>query len=1254
MVMISKSTNKTQISFFSILFILSTMLFTLEVFGKDRITKGLIGAYYTDSDCSELLLIRPESSEASFNTKFFEKSKNADFRKKGQSIRCVEWFGAIVPEFSESYVFDTSDNENVQVWINEVLTIDFQSRESNPIQLTADESIPIKIRYVKSDGLSALEVKWKSPSQLKSVIEKDRLRPKRKSRKTKSKKTGNHSNLIKNFLLRFVNQFVELFSPKQAFAALATCTSPWATMLDSDCDDIPDLWEPYGYIYEYGIGLRRCSSTEVNNNIGCYQTDPLQESTDGDPFDDFMEASGINMPASIHSPGDHPLVPAYPDMNIKVTNIELSPNDTITFTDGGTESDSWSKSDSTTDTSASSTAIQLSTEYETKIKASPTDPSAEHSLKIGFKCAWDWSSTNTVYSSTTDAHESATNWSEAHTTNPSEAASAIITMSISNDGNAPIYDYRPILTLLIGDEDSAKTISIDQSMAMDFAAGQTIHNFAISRQGTGSIFTEDLTLNLNQMRMVDLGYAVDLDLLGSSEGNMLFKSANGEELYSNSWKYYKDIIEGTSATINLLLDGGGIHLSRKVYASDGTSTSPQITLIDAIELLYDITANQDGTLYIYGREVTADWVFLAPTSLYYSFTTQGVDTIFDLVLEPGMEITLQAPGMGTKPVVNYAFFHNYGTEVLAYIITNGLEIESVEANYTDSRGEIHTNVPLTRSSGTTVNASNIWRLELDIPADTSHTNSTININYKDGEGNSKTITTEMLRPYDVELAPITYSKVSETTYDLSDFDDMLVDHPKAEAFVIEMVAEQMGTSDYTLHFDENGTGTSQEYAIGITDLSLISNSTIPSSMECMELNPDSEMAYTYLVHHYYNTSSGQSLTDELYCGSKRVYRSHLVKNLSLVKGDDARLAPILWSNTDLTGTPYPMVAGQRYNYENDPSIRDGLGPEWSVGWYLKPAYAPTHNTTMLIKRPKVGANSFNADFESVSGYHGSMSFKLVGVFERDPEEKPYLYHPLNNGTVSIDMDYPDNISSILGDVEADNDSVYLVKVEARTFVGDVADLILNNTTISFGNGASWLYYTALGITFNYYPIHTHYAFIPANEGTSLSNIDVSTQIGSGAGYDRNVIDDHFKITVLGVSKEQEPGLDNGYAYEPLDTAISINNFTTSEKNMFIDGNKFDETPVAFMINMSTKQISGGRHSMTVNGEQVYFGTAATVDGQGGLPLGFKEVDHSALAYVPVNADNPYQINYKYDIDFYSNVQNAVLSAKIIGYYYEVD
>jgi hypothetical protein len=57
-----------------------------------------------------------------------------------------------------------------------------------------------------------------------------------------------------------------------------------------------------------------------------------------------MEVSGIKMDTSVAAPGNHPLVPANPDIYVSMTSYDVTRRGEITNSTGGETQDAWSNS----------------------------------------------------------------------------------------------------------------------------------------------------------------------------------------------------------------------------------------------------------------------------------------------------------------------------------------------------------------------------------------------------------------------------------------------------------------------------------------------------------------------------------------------------------------------------------------------------------------------------------------------------------------------------------------------------------------------------------------------------------------------------------------------------------------------------------------------------------------------------------------------------------------------------------------------
>ena len=114
---------------------------------------------------------------------------------------------------------------------------------------------------------------------------------------------------------------------------------------DNDGDGIPNYLEYYGYTYDWMSDTYEPWDGK-NLDQPYYKTDPLQPSTDQDPYGDAMETSGTLMDVSVREPGSMPMVPAYPNIVIRLEGYDVTLNQDITISEGESlaKDTNWSRS----------------------------------------------------------------------------------------------------------------------------------------------------------------------------------------------------------------------------------------------------------------------------------------------------------------------------------------------------------------------------------------------------------------------------------------------------------------------------------------------------------------------------------------------------------------------------------------------------------------------------------------------------------------------------------------------------------------------------------------------------------------------------------------------------------------------------------------------------------------------------------------------------------------------------------------------
>jgi hypothetical protein len=181
-------------------------------------------------------------------------------------------------------------------------------------------------------------------------------------------------------------------------------------------------------------------------------TDFKRFSTDGDPYGDGQEYFNINMPKI--SPADHPLIAAYPDLRVRLTQITVKPMKTIESTTGGAKQDAWSVTLETSDGKKSSfeygfeEKISLSTTVEASVSLNPLElASAKASSTItgefGAHQTWVDEKTHTTTNSNSESGWNQEDWSTASSSDTAKAATLGFTMNMKNCGTIPAEDVNP-------------------------------------------------------------------------------------------------------------------------------------------------------------------------------------------------------------------------------------------------------------------------------------------------------------------------------------------------------------------------------------------------------------------------------------------------------------------------------------------------------------------------------------------------------------------------------------------------------------------------------------------------------------------------------------------------------------------------------------------------------------------------------------------------------------------------------------------
>lgn len=353
--------------------------------------------------------------------------------------------------------------------------------------------------------------------------------------------------------------------------------------VDSDGDGVPDYLEFAGYRYDWA------QSRFVLDAAG-FRTDPMQYSTDQDAYSDGMEVSGLNMDVAVRAPGNHPLVPAYPDISIELTGWSITLNAEVTTGTGRTleQGTTWNREVEKTHSQAFEAGIEITP----KAEFVPPNFSLETTYKFSSTTTDSTSTSVAVGGNSTDS----LNWNEARCSNATEAALLKLYLRVVNRGSAPATNIVPTLSLRVGGADVATFEPPDLSVAMLLPGGVFPPEEGVSWVVDQVGPDRPLMLTDWELRALELGAPVSISVAQ--------KRADVMRLEDGAWARVGDVNDYVgrilSASADLLVDVGagpdredGEFIHVRVSADDGPA-SPVVRLGEAMSWSMGFRRHADG------------------------------------------------------------------------------------------------------------------------------------------------------------------------------------------------------------------------------------------------------------------------------------------------------------------------------------------------------------------------------------------------------------------------------------------------------------------------------------------------------------------------------------------------------------------------------------------------------------------------------------------------------------------------------------
>ena len=428
---------------------------------------------------------------------------------------------------------------------------------------------------------------------------------------------------------------------------------------DDDEDGIENALEVNGYIYSSIDGLQPWDGDSCKTY---YITDPLKWSTDGDPYSDYTEVTGVNMHPAVTWPENHPLVASSPIIVVKMPEFTITPNGEITDTRGGSRSEAMTQE----------AVVSVEVGYEETIGGEvgtggiSASSSSTLSMSVTASYAISASVTNEV------------NWNKSRSVNPSEAAYLSLGVYFENEGSAPILDVETQFNIVVGKKVIA-TVTPDLTINT-LAPGERFPDesssyVSIEYDKNGN----KIALTMDELKSIQLGAPISL-VVTQVDGKIGRWNSDTQSFQNDvEWSSWKSNIDPVVVNIHADLGDGESYLYR-VYA--GTDFyNPGFTFAYLISKIFDVKKN-GSQFIIEGRSYPGNWYITSPSAkVQDEWNNQGrPDNIMDLPMHPNTTISMKSPGLDPSPDIILATFTPDFRHVLVNATPRGFPILSVNAD----------------------------------------------------------------------------------------------------------------------------------------------------------------------------------------------------------------------------------------------------------------------------------------------------------------------------------------------------------------------------------------------------------------------------------------------------------------------------------------------------------------------------------------------------------------------------------------------
>lgn len=282
---------------------------------KEEDRKGLLGYYYKGKTFHDLALFAPTRNSTLL---YEQETANKLLNSNEQIYQSMKWTGFIKSKETGKFTFSLSDDRQALIEINgQVVSKNGQGKQ--PVSLEKGQLAAITIFYSPTTSLKLESKQWKELTLLKT------------NEQNQSLPVPQEELLNPDFRDTTGAQQARLHEKQ---------TMDIDEDTDTDGDAIPDLWEQNGYTIQNKVAVKWDDSF-AEEGYTKFMSNPLEGHTVGDPYTDYEKAAR-DLPLANAKETYHPLVAAFPSVNVSMEKIILSKDETLTNSVGTHSSNNWS------------------------------------------------------------------------------------------------------------------------------------------------------------------------------------------------------------------------------------------------------------------------------------------------------------------------------------------------------------------------------------------------------------------------------------------------------------------------------------------------------------------------------------------------------------------------------------------------------------------------------------------------------------------------------------------------------------------------------------------------------------------------------------------------------------------------------------------------------------------------------------------------------------------------------------------------